>query len=162
MASTIINFLIDNLLSNFIEIDKSKTYTSLLSGILELKNIKIKKESYSYMNLPYFILDIGFIGKLKIEMNMPFFYSYPINIYITDIFIYAKQKDINNLNEKEEINSIKDFKNKRLEMEENIINKLEEIENTESSIFNQIINNININVENLVFRFEDKMSNVLN
>ena len=42
MASTIINFLIDNLLSNFIEIDKSKTYTSLLSGILELKNIKIK------------------------------------------------------------------------------------------------------------------------
>ena len=162
MASTIINFLIDNLLSNFIEIDKSKTYTSLLSGILELKNIKIKKESFSYMNLPYFILDIGFIGKLKIEMNMPFFYSYPINIYITDIFIYAKQKDINNLNEKEEINSIKDFKNKRLEMEENIINKLEEIENTESSIFNQIINNININVENLVFRFEDKMSNVLN
>ena len=93
MTSSIINLVIDNFLYNFIEIDKSQTYASLLSGVLELRNVKIKKESFSYVNLPYFKLDIGYIGKIKIEMSMPFFYSNPINIYINDVFIYAKQKD---------------------------------------------------------------------
>ena len=130
MTSSIINLVIDNFLYNFIEIDKSQTYASLLSGVLELRNVKIKKESFSYINLPYFILEIGYIGKIKVEMSMPFFYSNPINIYINDVFIYAKQKDINNLKEKEEITSMKDFKNRRLETEENIFSQLEEIENT--------------------------------
>ena len=75
MTSTIISLVIDNFLSNFIEIDKSQTNASLLSGTLELRNVKIKKESFSYIKLPYFILDIGYIGKIKIEMSMPFFYS---------------------------------------------------------------------------------------
>ena len=162
MFSSIINLVIDNFLSNFIEIDKSQTYASLLSGELELKNVKIKKDCFGYINLPYFILEIGYIGKIKIEMSVPFFYSSPINIFINDIFIYAKQKDINKLKEKEEINSIKAFKNQRLETEENILNKLEEIESTEPSMITQIINNINITVKNLVIRFEDSISNSMN
>ena len=103
MTSSIINLVIDNFLTNFIEIDKSQTYASLLSGVLELRNVKIKKECFGYINLPYFILEIGYIGKIKIEMTMPFFYSNPINVDVNDIFIFAKQKDINKINEKEEI-----------------------------------------------------------
>ena len=159
MTSSIINLVIDNFLSNFIEIDKSQTYASLLSGVLELRNVKIKKELFSYIKLPYFILDIGYIGKIKIEMSMPFFYSYPINIYINDIFIFAKQKEIKNLNEKEEIDSLKQIKNNLLEAEENLINKLSEIESTEPSMFSQIINNININIKNILIRFEDNIIN---
>ena len=159
MTSSIINLVIDNFLSNFIEIDKSQTYASLLSGVLELRNVKIKQELFNYIKLPYFILDIGYIGKIKIEMSMPFFYSYPINIYIDDIFIFAKQKEIKNLNKNEEINSLKQFKNKLLEAEENIHNKLAEIESAEPSIFSQIINNININIKNFVIRFEDNIIN---
>ena len=159
MTSTIISLVIDNFLSNFIEIDKSQTNASLLSGTLELRNVKIKKESFSYIKLPYFILDIGYIGKIKIEMSMPFFYSNEINIFINDIFIFAKQKDINNLNEKEEITSLKNFKNNLLEAEENIHNKLSEIENAEPSMFSQILKNININIKNIVIRFEDNILN---
>ena len=159
MTSTIISLVIDNFLSNFIEIDKSQTNASLLSGTLELRNVKIKKESFSYIKLPYFILDIGYIGKIKIEMSMPFFYSNEINIFINDIFIFAKQKDINNLNEKEEITSLKNFKNNLLEAEENIYNKLSEIENAEPSMFSQILKNININIKNIVIRFEDNILN---
>ena len=121
--------------------------------------MKIKKESFSYIKLPYFILDIGYIGKIKIEMSMPFFYSNEINIFINDIFIFAKQKDINNLNEKEEITSLKNFKNNLLEAEENIYNKLSEIENAEPSMFSQILKNININIKNIVIRFEDNILN---
>ena len=124
MSSKIINFIIDNFLSKFIEIDKSQTYTSLWSGVLELKNLKIKKERFSYVNLPYFNLEKGYIGKIKIELKMPFFYSYPINISISDIYLYSKQKDINHLNEKEEIKSMKDYKNKILISEEEIFNFL--------------------------------------
>ena len=159
MTSTIISLVIDNFLSNFIEIDKSQTNASLLSGTLELRNVKIKKERFSYIKLPYFILDIGYIGKIKIEMSMPFFYSNEINIFINDIFIFAKQKDINNLNEKEEITSLKNFKNNLLEAEENIYNKLSEIESAEPSMFSQILKNININIKNIVIRFEDNILN---
>ena len=162
MTSSIINLVIDNFLSNFIEIDKSQTYASLLSGVLELRNVKIKKECFGYINLPYFILEIGYISKIKIEMTMPFFYSYPINIHINDIFMFAKQRDINTLKEKEEIASMKDFKKRLLEMDENIFNKLEEIESNSPSIFNQIINNINIHIKNFVIRFEDNISNPIN
>ena len=140
MSSKLINFIVDNFLSKFIEIDKSQTYSSLWSGVLELKNLKIKKESFSYINLPYFILEKGYIGKIKIEMKMPFFYSNPINISINDIFIYSKQKDINHLNEQEEIKIMKEAKDKKLISEEEIFNNLEEIQSEEPSLINQIIN----------------------
>ena len=159
MASSLINFIVDKFLSNFIEIDKSQTYASLWSGVLELKNLKIKKDSFSYINLPYFILENGYIGKIKIEMKMPFFYSNPINIYINDIFLYSKQKDINKLNEEEEIKAIKDLKNKKLISDEEIFNKLEELKNEEPSFISQIVNNINININNIILRFEDTISN---
>ena len=159
MSSKLINFIVDNFLSKFIEIDKSQTYASLWSGVLELKNLKIKKESFSYINLPYFILENGYIGKIKIEMKMPFFYSNPINITINDIFIYSKQKDINHVNEQEEIKMMKDAKDKKLISEEEIFNKLEEIQSEEPSLINQIINNIKININNFVLRFEDSISN---
>ena len=159
MASSLINYIVDNYLSKFIEIDKSQTYASLWSGVLELKNLKIKKDSFSYINLPYFILEKGYIGKIKVQISMPFFYSNPINIYIEDIFLYSKQKDINNLKEEEEIKSLKDIKNKKLISEEELFSKLEEIETEEPSFINQIINNININIKNFVLRFEDSISN---
>ena len=159
MASNLINFVVDNFLSKFIEIDKSQTYASLWSGVLELKNLKIKKESFSYINLPYFVLESGYIGKIRIEIKMPFFYSNPIIIVINDIFILAKQKDINHLKDEEEKKAMKDLKNKKLISDEEIFNKLEEIENQEPTIFSQILNNINININNFVLRFEDSISN---
>ena len=149
MTSNLINFVVDNFLSKFIEIDKSQTYASLWSGVLELKNVKIKKECFNSINLPYFVLEKGFIGKIKIELKLPFFYNNPINIYINDIFILSKQKDINHLNESEEIQSMKDFKNKKLISDEVIFNKLEEIESQEPSFATQIIKNINININNI-------------
>ena len=159
MTSNLINFVVDNFLSKFIEIDKSQTYASLWSGVLELKNVKIKKECFNSINLPYFVLEKGFIGKIKIELKLPFFYNNPINIYINDIFILSKQKDINHLNESEEIQSMKDFKNKKLISDEVIFNKLEEIESQEPSFATQIIKNINININNIVLRFVDSISN---
>ena len=158
MTSNLINFVVDNFLSKFIEIDKSQTYASLWSGVLELNNVKIKKECFNSINLPYFVLEKGFIGKIKIELKLPFFYNNPINIYINDIFILSKQKDINHLNESEEIKSMKDFKNKKLISDEQIFNKLEEIESQEPSFVTQIIKNINININNIILRFVDSLS----
>ena len=159
MTSNLINFVVDHFLSKFIEIDKSQTYASLWSGVLELKNVKIKKECFNYINLPYFILEKGFIGKIKIELNIPFFYNNPINIYINDIFILSKQKDINHLDESEEIKTMKDLKTKKLISDEEIFNKIEELESQEPSFITQIIKNINININNIILRFVDSISN---
>ena len=41
MASTVLNFIVENYLSNFIEIDPSQTKASLWSGEVQMSNVKI-------------------------------------------------------------------------------------------------------------------------
>ena len=111
MASTILNFIVENYLSNFIEIDPSQTKTSLWSGEVQMSNVKIKKELFQTMNIPFLEVVHGYIGSIKIKMQMPMFYKYPIDVFIEKVFFHARQKDINEINKEEEIKNmnLKDF-----------------------------------------------------
>jgi hypothetical protein len=46
MASTIINYLIDYKLNQFLEINREETKTSLWNGTVDLNNIKFKKNIF--------------------------------------------------------------------------------------------------------------------
>ena len=94
MTSSLINFIINNFLSNFLEINPNQTYISFLSGELFLQDVKIKKTSLEYINIDYLELINGYIGSIKILLKIPDFYSNPIKIYINDLYIYAKQRKL--------------------------------------------------------------------
>ena len=159
MTSSIINFVINKFLSNFLEINPNQAYISLLSGELTLKNIKIKQKALEYVNINYMQLINGYIGSLRILLQMPYFYENAISIYINDIYVYAKQKKIENINEKDISKNLRDSKAYKLSSEEQIYQQIDEMNNVSEYFVNQLINNLNIYINNIVFRFEDDISN---
>ena len=159
MASSIINFIIKNFLYNFLEINPNQTNISLLSGEFTFKNVKIKQKLLEYINIDYLEIITGYLGSIKILLNLPNFYSNPIKIYITDFFIYSKQKKLDNIKEKERIESLNASKFYKLELEEDLLQQINKIVDQSDNFVNQIIKNINISIKNIVFRFEDDVSN---
>ena len=159
MASTVLNYIVGNYLSNFIEIDPSQTQASLWSGEVKMSNVKIKKELFQTMNIPFLEVVHGYIGSIKIKMSMPMFYKYPIKVYIEKVFFHARQKDINEINKEEEIKIMEEYKSSTLESQEILKSQLNQIDKEESSgMSKQIINNLYIEINDVVFRYDDNVS----
>ena len=114
MAKTILNFIVENYLSNFIEINPSQTKASLWSGEVQMSNVKIKKELFQTMNIPFLEVVHGYIGSIKIKMKMPMFYKNPIDLKIEKVFFHARQKSMNEIKPDEEIKNMEAYKSSTL------------------------------------------------
>lgn len=175
MTSTILNFIFDKFLSNFLEIDTSKTAVSIFNGLIELENLKIKNEVFQNYNLPYLELVHGYVGNMHIEMNMPFFYNHPIKVIINKIFFHARQKNINKLQKKEELKNLLEYKKKKLLNTEQLFAEIDEVKrqnkenakrkikfakdgSEDAGLIEKIINNILIEINDVIFRFDDSIS----
>ena len=152
------NFIIEKYLSNFVEIDTSQTKASIFSGIINLKNLKIKSEIFETINLPYFEVVNGYIGSMTIKLKMPRFYKYPINVEIEKVLIHIRQKNIDNKLKSETIKAMEDYKYKMLLNEEELRLKWDKVDNEESNIFSQIINDLQIEIKEVVFHYDDSIS----
>ena len=124
MTSSIINWIVDKYLSNILEINQEETKSSLWSGEFEMSNLKIKPEIFTNMNLPYFELVNGYVGKMKISLSLPRFYLYPIKVEIDKVFFHAKQKKLETLNKKTEIENMETYKNSQLQSLEELTNEV--------------------------------------
>ena len=159
MASTVLNFIVENYLSNFIEIDPSQTKASLWSGEVQMSNVKIKKELFQTMNIPFLEVVHGYIGSIKIKMQMPMFYKYPIDVFIDKVFFHARQKDINEINQEEEIKNMEAYKLSTLQNQEILKSQLDAIDKEESAgIQKQIMSNLRIEINEVIFRYDDNVS----
>ena len=129
MAS-ILNIIVKNYLSEFLEINPDKTVANLFSGTVELENIKFKKTLFNALNVSFLELEDGYIGKIKVKLSLPRFYLYPIIVNVDKIYVRIKPKDVNKITKEEILKIYDDFKNKQLlAFEEKIKNKIKEIEN---------------------------------
>ena len=171
MTSSIINFIFDNFLSSFVEIDTSKTNVSLLTGLIEMQNVKIKESIFKQVDLPYFELVHGYIGIIRIEMQMPLFFEHPIKVLVDKIFFHAKQKTLENIKKEDAIANMEDQKKKQLQAQEDIRAQINEVrqQNREAGkkdnkppdagLVQKIVGNITIDINDIVFRFDDEISN---
>ena len=64
MTKNIVNYFIDNCLSQFLEINPKETQANLQAGTVQLNNIKFKKSIFQMLNLPYLELLYGYIGRI--------------------------------------------------------------------------------------------------
>ena len=172
MASSILNIVFDRFLSNIVEIDASKTNFSLLSGKIELRHLKIKDEIFQKVNLPFIEVAHGYIGKILIDLDMPFFYNHPIKVVVNKIFFHARLKNINKLNKEEEIKNMQKLKESSLlnaeVLKANILDiQKENAKNTkkknsnekkEPTLVEKIINNLFVEVNDIVFKLDDEIS----
>ena len=125
--SSILNFVFDSVLSKFVEIDQSKTNFSLLSGKIVLENLKIKDEIFQTFNLPFVEVAHGYIGKIDIDLQMPFFYEHAIKVFVDKIFFHARLKNINKLNKQDEIKNMQNLKEQMLLTAEQSFAQIEDI-----------------------------------
>ena len=159
MSSSIINWVIDKYLSNILEINKEQTKSSIWSGEIEMSNLKIKPEIFTSMNLPYFELVHGYVGKMNIKMSLPRFYKYPIKVEIDKLFFHAKQKKLETIKKEVEIQNMENYKNGKLQRREELQNELNNLKNDASpGMISEIINNLEININDICIRFDDEIS----
>ena len=171
MTSSILNLIFDKFLSNIVEVDTSKTSFSIFSGVIDLHNLKIKTELSQTLNLPFVEVVQGYVGTLKIDLTMPFFYNNPIKVFIDKIFFHAKMKDINNLNKEDEIKNMQNFKNTSLLNAEQMLAQIEDIkkQNKENDskkkgekqppgLVQKIISNLSVEINDIVFKLDDDIS----
>ena len=152
------NFLIEKYLSNFVEIDTSQTKASIFSGTINLKNLKIKREIFKSINLSNFEVVNGYIGNLLIKLKMPRFYKYPINLEVDKVFLHVKQINIDKKKKEEEIKAMEDYKNKTLKDEEEFRQNWENVDKEESNIFQQIMNDLQIEIKEVIIHVDDTIS----
>ena len=158
MTSSIINYFVDNYLSQFLEINSEETQADLWNGTAELNNIKFKKSIFETLNLPYLELVDGYIGKIKATLSLPRFYLYPIKVEIQNVFLHARQKSVNNLSKKEQIKLMEENKKDKLKNDEEFTIQVNQLLNESPGYLQQIINNIQIIFQNIFLIFEDEVS----
>ena len=167
---SIINSIISSYLAEYLEINPEKTKLSILSGTVDLFGVKFKSNLFTTLNLPYLELVDGYIGKIHIDLSLPRFYLYPINVHINKIYVKVKPKNMNKIQEKEILNTFEIFKKKRLQQLEELMNikfssifgdeeKNKKDEKGGITMVENIINNLHIKIQNLVFIFDDCISN---
>jgi hypothetical protein len=159
MTNSIFNWAIDKYLSKFLEINKDELKVSLWNGELEMSNVKIKPEIFTTMNLPYFELVNGYIGKIKLNVSLPRFYLYPIKMVVEKVFFHAKQKKLETINKKVEIDNMEKYKNEQLLSMEELSNEVKNLQKEGGSGYlDKIINNLEIEIKDICIRFDDDLS----
>ena len=164
----IINSLVSNYLADYLEINLEKTKTSLLSGTVELSGVKFKKNLFQTLNLPYLELEDGFIGKINAKLSLPRFYLYPINLFVDQIYVKVRPKNVNKISEEEILKTFEIYKKKKLKEFEELMNikfsyLFEDAQKSDKKtgtykLIENIINNLHINIKKVVIIFDDCIS----
>ena len=159
MTSSIFNWAIDKYLSKFLEINKDETKISLWNGSVEMSNVKIKPEIFTTMNMPYFELVNGYVGKIKLVVSLPRFYLYPIKVVVEKVFFHARQKKLESINKKVEIQNMESYKDSKLLSMEELANEVNNLQaEGGSGYLDKIINNLEIEIKDICVRFDDDLS----
>ena len=159
MASGIIYWLIDKYLSNIIDIKKDLTKSSIFTGEVQLLNLTIKKEITNFLNLPFFELNYGHVGKLRIKVQLPRIHLHPVKVEFENVFIHAKQKNLSNIQKEREIKFMEEDKVSQLQSIEELKNELNSHKDDNNpDMISKLINNVEITVTNICLRIDDEYS----
>ena len=164
MLEGLASYILNKILGDFIDgIESNQLNISLLSGDVELFNLSIKPDILENMPLP-FKLKYGKVGRIFLDLPVTgFFFSYPIKIELSEIFVLVEPKAVKEW--KEEV-----IKEAFLKATQSSLEDLEEYfksrmaaQESDSAIVNGIINRVvdslEIEVKNVYIRFEDTISN---
>ena len=168
----IINSIVSNYLAEYLEINPEKTKTSILSGTVELSGVKFKKNLFTILNMPYLELEDGFVGKIRVKLSLPRFYLHPIIVFVEQIYVKVRPKNVNKISEKEIIDTFEKYKKKKIKEFEELMNMkfsylFEDLQKSNNknnkkasvAIVENIINNLRIDIGKIVIIFDDCISN---
>ena len=103
MFEKLIASVMNNALGGFIEnLDSKNLSIGLLSGIVELNNIKVRQDLFDILPVP-FHLKYGNVGKIRVDIPYTSFYSSPLKVEIENVVLAITPKPFNLWKEEVEI-----------------------------------------------------------
>ena len=122
-------------------------------------NLTIKKEIINFLNLPFFELNYGYVGKLRIKVQLPRIHLHPVKVEFENVFIHAKQKNLSKIQKEREIKFMEEDKASQLQSIEELKNELNSHKDDNNpDMISKLINNIEITVTNICLRIDDEYS----
>mmetsp|Transcript_25146 Transcript_25146/g.11977 ORF Transcript_25146/g.11977 Transcript_25146/m.11977 type:complete len:95 (+) Transcript_25146:16-300(+) len=90
--NSIVAGVLNRALGDFIEdLDSDNLSLSVFSGIVDLKNVKVKANFVNDLPMP-FALKHGYVGRIYIDIPWTSLTSKPLVIKISDVFLLIKAK----------------------------------------------------------------------
>lgn len=160
MNNAIANFL-NQILGNWVQnLNSDQLNLSIFSGIVKLQNLKLKSDVFREKGFP-FNLEYSSIGEIHIKIPWSAWYSSPLVIKITNVFLYLTPLRPESWDEAIEKAMILKNKNFLLDKFE-VMNSDEDIssEGMLKSLVTKVIDNVELTIENLYIRYEDSISSI--
>ncbi|XP_070287563.1 intermembrane lipid transfer protein VPS13A isoform X1 [Myotis yumanensis] len=149
-----------------VNLDTSQLTLGIWGGAVVLKNLEIKENALSQLDVP-FKIKVGYIGNLNLKIPWKNLYTQPVvavleNIYLlivpSSIIKYDSLKEEKQLLEakQQELKRIEEAKQKVANQEKLLVEKQDTF--TEKLI-TQIIKNLQVKISNIHIRYEDDITN---
>ncbi|XP_045047540.2 intermembrane lipid transfer protein VPS13A isoform X2 [Desmodus rotundus] len=149
-----------------VNLDKSQLTLGIWGGAVALKNLEIKENALSQLDVP-FKIKVGHIGNLNLKIPWKNLYTQPVvavleNIYLlivpSSIIKYDPLKEEKQLLEakQQELKRIEEAKQKVADQEKHLVERQDTF--TEKLI-TQIIKNLQVKISNIHIRYEDDITN---
>lgn len=149
--------LLNEHLGQFVElVDPAQLNLSVLSGKVLLQNLKVKPSALEFLQLPV-RLKYGSVGKIALNANWKSLGSQPVQVSIEEVLIVAEPRvdvAIDSTAElarliQAKLTHLKDAESMRLHAEQ------DEGEGHGSSLQEKIVDNVQVNISKIHFRYED-------
>ncbi|XP_058421598.1 intermembrane lipid transfer protein VPS13A isoform X1 [Diceros bicornis minor] len=149
-----------------VNLDTSQLTLGIWGGAVALKNLEIKENALSQLDVP-FKIKVGHIGNLNLIIPWKNLYTQPVEAVLEDIYLLivpsskikydplkeekqlleAKQQELKRIEEAKQ--KVADQENQRVEKQDTFTEKL----------ITQIIKNLQVKISNIHIRYEDDITN---
>ncbi|KAK9446960.1 uncharacterized protein V1518DRAFT_387785 [Limtongia smithiae] len=163
VASLLNRFLVRFSVKNF---DPKQLNIGIWSGDVKLRKLELKREALDKFRLPIDILQ-GHLGELTLQIPWSNLKNKPVKVFIEDVYLLAVPKANQEYDEAEEERRKQLVKLEKLEDAELLLQAQpssispEEAQKNQSfteSLVTKIIDNLQITIKNIHFRYEDTIS----
>lgn len=169
MLEGLVAWVLKNYLGKYVELNTVQLSIALRSGKVELENLPLRKNALRHLGLP-FDIKAGFVGKVKLQIPVTQIRSQPWVIQMDQLYLVACPLPVKEWNSVLEENAAQELKLSALDKLEAQWRFETEQDNTYytstySSLLNfgtgfitDIIENLQLNIRDVHFRYEDNVS----
>eukprot|EP00002_Diphylleia_rotans_P020696 TRINITY_DN4017_c0_g1_i5.p1 TRINITY_DN4017_c0_g1~~TRINITY_DN4017_c0_g1_i5.p1 ORF type:complete len:3294 (-),score=474.19 TRINITY_DN4017_c0_g1_i5:153-10034(-) len=168
MFEKLVSTALTRVLSNYVHIDGQQLSVSLWQGNVVLKNLKFKKYCLDKF-FPAVVVKYGEIGQLTLQVPWHKLRNEPVVAIAEDVYICIVSKTEEAFNPEEEETQRKERESYRLQMAESAFlssaqtmllgQEVSNEDNIISRIVDTIVNNVQVQINRIHFRYEDNISN---
>ncbi|XP_017529491.2 intermembrane lipid transfer protein VPS13A isoform X3 [Manis javanica] len=149
-----------------VNVDTSQLTLGIWGGAVTLKNLEIKENALSQLDVP-FKIKVGHIGNLSLKIPWKNLYTQPVEAVLEDIYLLIVPSSIikyDCLKEEKQLLEAKQQELKRIEeAKQKVANQekpqVEKQDTFTEKLITQIIKNLQVKISNIHVRYEDDITN---